>query len=75
MVPALVTHWDVSDDGHSTVVAFHFRDSLKFHNGRPVNANDFVGDMMRIVKLQMAKAEIFNEYRILEQNVDDAFYP
>ncbi|WP_375623840.1 ABC transporter substrate-binding protein [Bartonella sp. TT119HLJHH] len=72
MVPALATHWDVSGDDHSTVITFHLRDGLKFNNGRSANANDLVWGMKRVVKLKMGNAAIFNEYGIVEQNVDDA---
>ncbi|WP_375664629.1 MULTISPECIES: ABC transporter substrate-binding protein [unclassified Bartonella] len=72
MVPALATHWDVSGDDHSTMITFHLRDGLKFNNGRSANANDLVWGMKRVVKLKMGNAAIFNEYGIVEQNVDDA---
>ncbi|WP_375674494.1 ABC transporter substrate-binding protein [Bartonella sp. CL100XZDX] len=72
IVPALATHWDVSGDDHSTVITFHLRDGLKFNDGRSANANDLVWGMKRIVKLKMGNAAIFNEYGIVEQNVDDA---
>ncbi|WP_142417188.1 ABC transporter substrate-binding protein [Bartonella massiliensis] len=72
MVPALATHWDVSGDDHSTVITFHLRDGLMFNDGRPANANDLVWSMKRIVKLKMANAAIFNEYGIVEKNVDEA---
>ncbi|WP_273760520.1 ABC transporter substrate-binding protein [Bartonella sp. ML70XJBT.G] len=72
IVPSLATHWDVSGGDQSTVLTFHLRDGLKFHDGRSANAHDLVWGMKRIVKLKMANAAIFNEYGITEQNVDSA---
>ncbi|WP_142417190.1 ABC transporter substrate-binding protein [Bartonella massiliensis] len=72
VVPALATHWDVSGDDHSTVITFHLRDGLKFNDGRPANASDLVWGMKRVVKLKMASAATFNEYGIVEKNVDEA---
>ncbi len=39
LVPDIAESWDVSDDG--TVYTFHLRDGVKFHNGKPVRAQDF----------------------------------
>ncbi len=39
LVPDIAQSWDVSDDG--TVYTFHLRDGVKFHNGKPVRAQDF----------------------------------
>ncbi|WP_019221371.1 ABC transporter substrate-binding protein [Bartonella senegalensis] len=72
MVPSLATHWDVSGGDQRTVITFHLRDGLKFNDGRPASAHDLVWSMKRIVKLKMARATIFNEYGITEQNIDDA---
>ena len=37
--PDIAKSWDVSDD--RTVYTFHLRDDVKFHDGRPVTAQDF----------------------------------
>lgn len=39
LVPDLAESWDISDDG--TVYTFHLRENAKFHNGKPVRAQDF----------------------------------
>src|SRR5262249_53146016 len=45
LVPALAERWEVSPDGkHYT---FHLRPGVKFHNGRPLTAGDFVYSMNR----------------------------
>ncbi len=38
IVPDLAT-WDISRDG--TIYTFHIREDAKFHNGKPITANDF----------------------------------
>jgi peptide/nickel transport system substrate-binding protein len=38
--PDLAERWDISDDG--LTYTFHIREGLKFHNGDPLTANDFV---------------------------------
>lgn len=39
LIPDIAESWDVSEDG--TVYTFHLRDGVKFHNGKPVRAQDF----------------------------------
>jgi ABC-type transport system substrate-binding protein len=39
IVPDLAESWEVSDDG--TVYIFHLREDARFHNGKPVRAQDF----------------------------------
>ena len=39
IVPDLAESWDVSEDG--TVYTFHLREDARFHNGKPVRAQDF----------------------------------
>lgn len=38
--PDLAAYWDVSGDG--TVYTFHIRQNARFHNGRPVTAQDVI---------------------------------
>jgi hypothetical protein len=40
LVPELAEAWDVSSDG--TVYTFHLRSNAKFHDGKPVTAQDFI---------------------------------
>ncbi len=40
LTPDLAETWDVSPDG--LVYTFHLRENAKFHDGRPVSAQDFV---------------------------------
>jgi len=40
VTPDIAATWDVSDDG--TVYSFHIRENARFHDGRPVKAQDFV---------------------------------
>ena len=39
VVPDIAYGWELSDDG--TTYAFHLRDDVKFHDGKPVTAHDF----------------------------------
>ena len=39
LVPELASEWSISEDG--TVYTFTIRDGAKFHDGRPVTADDF----------------------------------
>ncbi|UCG13720.1 MAG: ABC transporter substrate-binding protein [Deltaproteobacteria bacterium] len=47
VAPALATSWQVSPDG--LTYTFKLRQDAKFHNGRPVTANDFVYSFTRIL--------------------------
>jgi oligopeptide transport system substrate-binding protein len=40
LTPDLAESWDISPDG--TVYTFHLRQNARFHDGRPVTAEDFV---------------------------------
>ncbi|MFQ5811751.1 MAG: peptide ABC transporter substrate-binding protein [Anaerolineae bacterium] len=39
VVPDIAENWELSDDG--TTYTFHLRDDVKFHDGKPVTAQDF----------------------------------
>jgi oligopeptide transport system substrate-binding protein len=39
VVPDIADSWELSDDG--TTYTFHLRDDVKFHDGKPVTAQDF----------------------------------
>jgi len=45
ITPDLAESWDVSADG--TVYTFHLRQNAKFHDGRPVTANDVLYSLER----------------------------
>jgi oligopeptide transport system substrate-binding protein len=47
LVPASAQSWDISDDG--LIYTFHLRDDLRWSNGEPVTADDFVRGMRRLV--------------------------
>jgi len=45
IVPNIAKSWDISPDGRT--YTFHLRDDVRFHNGRPVTAEDFVYSITR----------------------------
>lgn len=47
VVPGLAESWEISDDG--TVYTFHLRDGLKWSDGSPLTANDFVYSYKRVL--------------------------
>ena len=52
LTPDLAESWDVSADG--TVYTFHLRPNAKFHNGRPVTAQDVIYSWERAVSPELA---------------------
>jgi oligopeptide transport system substrate-binding protein len=73
IIPAAAESWSVSDDG--LVYTFHLRDNLKWSNGQPVRASDFLyawrrlllpdtsGDYVRQLQL-IRGAEAFTQWRL-----------
>ena len=47
IVPGCAECWDISEDG--TVYTFHLRDGLKWSDGTPLTANDFVYSIQRVL--------------------------
>jgi peptide/nickel transport system substrate-binding protein len=47
MVPSLAEKWEISDD--NLTWTFHLREGIKFHNGRPLMAEDVVYSYERIM--------------------------
>ena len=54
IVPAAATSWDVSADG--LVYTFHLRDGLKWSDGKPLTASDFVYSWLRVLTPATASA-------------------
>ncbi len=46
-IPGLARSWDISKDGKTYM--FHLRDNLKFSDGTPITAQDFVNSWQRLV--------------------------
>lgn len=46
-IPGLAKSWDISKDGKT--YTFHLRDNIKFSNGTPITAQDFVTSWQRLV--------------------------
>ncbi len=47
VIPWLASSWDISPDG--TVITFHLRDNIKYSNGDPIVAGDFVYSWQRLI--------------------------
>src|SRR5439155_4930806 len=59
LVPALAEKWDVTDGGRT--YTFHLRPGVKFQNGRPVTAADFVWSMNRALN-PSTRSEVASTY-------------
>lgn len=47
VIPWLASSWDISPDG--TEITFHLRDNIKYSNGDPIVAGDFVFSWKRLI--------------------------
>ena len=56
-IPGMAINWDISKDG--TTYTFHLRHDLKFSDGAPITANDFVYSWQRLVDPKTAGAYSF----------------
>ena len=57
LVPELAESWDVSPD--ATSVTFHIRADAKFQDGSPVQADDVVYSVERLLKINQGPANLF----------------
>src|SRR5208282_4089043 len=57
LVPELASGWDVSPDASS--VTFHLRADAKFQDGSPVEAEDVVYSVERLLKINQGPANLF----------------
>ncbi|HVR67230.1 MAG TPA: ABC transporter substrate-binding protein [Verrucomicrobiae bacterium] len=48
VIPGAAESWDISDDGKT--ITFHLRPNLKWSNGEPLVAQDFVNGMLRTLE-------------------------
>jgi oligopeptide transport system substrate-binding protein len=60
IVPDLAESWDVSDDG--LVYTFHIRPDAKFHDGKPVTAEDFKYSLDRTAQLGQTSSATAEAY-------------
>jgi oligopeptide transport system substrate-binding protein len=54
LIPGLAKKWEVSSDGKT--YTFHLRDNLKFSDGSPISASDFVYSWRRLVDPHLASS-------------------
>jgi peptide/nickel transport system substrate-binding protein len=57
LVPELASSWDVSPD--ASIVTFHLRPDAKFQDGSPVEAEDVVYSVDRLLKINQGPANLF----------------
>lgn len=57
LVPELAESWEVSPDAWS--VTFHLRKDAKFQDGSPVEADDVVYSVERLLKINQGPANLF----------------
>lgn len=67
--PDLAEKWDVSEDGKT--YTFHLRDGIKWSNGEPVTAKDFVYGWQRLVDPATASEYNFIVSTIGVENADE----
>jgi oligopeptide transport system substrate-binding protein len=65
VIPGMATSWDKSNDGKT--YTFHLRSGLKFSDGSPITANDFVYSWRRLVDPRVA-----SPYNMLISNIINA---
>ncbi len=53
-IPGMAYHWNIEPDGKT--ITFHLRANLKFSDGTPITAHDFVYSWKRLVNPQTASA-------------------
>ncbi|MBD8067269.1 peptide ABC transporter substrate-binding protein [Devosia sp. PTR5] len=61
-IPGQAESWDISDDG--LVYTFHLRDGIKWTDGEPVTADDFVFAMQRLMDPKTASEYAYLQYPI-----------
>lgn len=62
-IPGAAEKWDVSDDGKTWT--FHLRDHLKWSDGSPVVAQDYVNGILRRIDKELASPQAYYFYSIL----------
>ena len=76
IIPGLASSWDISSDAKT--YTFHLRPNLKFSDGSPITANDFVYSWRRLVDPKVAStynfllSRLVNAREIIDgkQNID-----
>src|SRR5215467_34209 len=61
-IPALAEHWEVNKD--SSEFTFYLRQTGRWSNGDPIDANDFVYSLRRAVSPQLASGNAYLAYYI-----------
>ena len=64
--PALASHWTVSANG--LTYTFYLRDGARFHNGKPVTADDVVASLQRSQTLGVYKWSLADVKNIVKLN-------
>ena len=64
VIPGAAESWDVSDDGKT--ITFHLRPNLKWSNGEPLVAQDFVNGMLRTLDPKTGSEKAYYFYNVIQ---------
>ncbi len=64
VIPGAAESWDVSDDGRT--ITFHLRANLKWSNGEPLVAQDFVNGMLRTLEPKTGSEKAYYFYNVIQ---------
>jgi oligopeptide transport system substrate-binding protein len=64
VIPGAAESWDFSDDGKT--VTFHLRPDLKWSNGEPLVAQDFVNGMLRTLDPKTGSEKAYYFYNVIQ---------
>jgi len=66
VIPWLASSWDISTDGQT--ITFHLRDNIKYSNGDPITAGDFVYSWKRLIDPRNAAGYSYIMADVVEGN-------
>jgi oligopeptide transport system substrate-binding protein len=64
VIPGAAESWDISDDGRT--ITFHLRPNLKWSNGEPLVAQDFINGILRTLDAKTASEKGYYFYNVIQ---------